>query len=85
MRAVRKREHSNANATDEAMIHNRISRPTTRDQSKRIAYPEVWGYIRRNQPAGSFDCSHCGQSFQDYEKLRQHEVDCSHDGTNKQL
>lgn len=85
MRAVRKREQSNANAnTDQAMIRNRINRPTTY-QSKRIAYPEVWGYIRRNHPAGSFDCNHCGQSFQDYEKFRQHEVDCSHDVTDKQL
>jgi len=50
-----------------------------RSQVKRNAYPEVWGYIRRTQPADSFECHRCGRSFQNYDQLRQHEADCGPD------
>jgi hypothetical protein len=58
---------------------NRIHRTAIKYQSKQFTYPEVWGYIRRNQTASSFECDHCGQSFPTHEQLRRHEVDCIHD------
>jgi hypothetical protein len=57
---------------------DRINRTAMKYQSKKFAYPEVWGYIRRNQTASSFECNHCSQSFQTYEQLRRHEIDCIH-------
>ena len=61
------------------MSINRINQTAMKYQSKKFAYPEVWGYIRRNQTASSFECSHCGQLFQTDEQLRRHEIDCIHD------
>ena len=58
---------------------DRINRTAMKYQSKKFAYPEVWGYIRRNQTASSFECDHCGQLFPTHEQLRRHEVDCIHD------
>jgi transcriptional regulator NrdR family protein len=63
---------------------DRVNQRTIRYQSKRMAYPEVWGYIRRNQTANSFECNHCGQSFQTHEQLREHEVECIDDDSDKQ-
>jgi hypothetical protein len=34
---------------------NRINRTAMKYQSKKFAYPEVWGYIRRNKTASSFE------------------------------
>lgn len=88
MRAIRRREPSNENfsgdrQTNEALILSGINRATVTHQPKRVAYPEVWGYIRRNQTPRSYECDHCGQSFQTHEQLRRHEIDCIHDETDK--
>ena len=83
MKAIRKKEESNTNSShdrsDKAAGFDRIGGMTIRKQTRNLAYPEVWGYIRPKHAESSFECHHCAQTFQSFEQLRQHEVDCLSD------
>jgi hypothetical protein len=81
MRAVRKK--SQTKSAEQSAGINRLSGITIRNRSRNSAYPEVWGYIRPKQTEHAFECHQCAQKFQNYEELRQHEVDCVSDDASK--
>ena len=89
MKAIHNKEQSKTNSShdrsDKAAGFNRSDGMTTRNRTRNFAYPEVWGYIRPNHAQNSFECDHCAQSFQSFDQLRQHQVDCLGDEANKPL
>ena len=89
MKAIRKKEQSNTNSShdrsDKAAGFNRIGGMTIGNRTRNFTYPEVWGYIRPKHAQISFECDHCAQSFQSFDQLRQHQVDCLGDEANESL
>jgi len=87
MKAIRKKEESKTNSShdhsDKAAGFNRNGGMTIRYQARNLAYPEVWGYIRPKRVQDSFECQHCAQTFQSFDQLRQHRVDCLGDEANE--
>jgi len=80
MKAIRRKEQSSMNSSDDrsdkAAGFNRLGGMTIRNRTRSFAYPEVWGYIRPKPAPHSFECDHCAQTFQNFDQLRQHQVDC---------
>lgn len=80
MKAIHNKEQSKTNSShdrsDKAAGFNRSGGMTIRNRTRNFAYPEVWGYIRPKHAQNSFECDHCAQTFQSFDQLRQHQVDC---------
>ena len=89
MKAIRKKDQSKTNYSDDrsdkAAGFNGIGGTTIQNRTRNFAYPEVWGYIRPKHAQNSFECDHCAQSFQSFDQLRQHQVDCLGDEANEPL